>query len=237
MDTVPRLFIESVCLRLLDHRSLLASTGIPSAWGEICIATRRKIHTLRVYLDVASKTIYAAAQPVLLHDYYSNAVPLDRVDLKFITNFQIKRYIPQAEGPLLSIWKEITLDDLKRLVHFIRPVRNERRPLVYDYKSLNTLRLDNRSQWVNKKLLSMRLPVDMVDLGDVEADGFFEFAGTLYYVRYHGPDLEKSMVETLIEKFLPIDGGCFSLGQSLADEQMKRLFEKAYCRIRSLPFG
>uniref|UniRef100_A0A1I7YF54 mRNA (guanine-N(7))-methyltransferase n=1 Tax=Steinernema glaseri TaxID=37863 RepID=A0A1I7YF54_9BILA len=61
----------------------------------------------------------------------------------------------------------------------------------------------------------MRLPVDSVDLWEVEADEFFETAGPFYDVFYEGPTLKQSTLDALVEKFV----GYF-------DEQMKMLFEK-----------
>uniref|UniRef100_A0A1I8AHY6 F-box domain-containing protein n=1 Tax=Steinernema glaseri TaxID=37863 RepID=A0A1I8AHY6_9BILA len=174
MDTVPRLFMESVCLCLLDRPSLRESTKIPSVWGKICTATSKKIHTLRVVLDGSAEKIYAAAEPVRAYNtnavFFSDlplAVPLDSVDPKYITNFRIEtntRFIVPS-----STWKEITLDNLQRLVHFIRPrvvhfirpVRNERPPLRY-FESINTLILYRQSNWINGKLLAMQLPCDVV---------------------------------------------------------------------------
>uniref|UniRef100_A0A1I7Z0F9 F-box domain-containing protein n=1 Tax=Steinernema glaseri TaxID=37863 RepID=A0A1I7Z0F9_9BILA len=237
MDTVPRLFIESVCLRILDRRSVRNSTKIRSIWGKICTSTSKKIHSLSVLLDGEKKKIYAAAKPVLLeHD----AVSLDSVDLKFITNFQIKSYGSFSTDDLPNYWKEITLDDLQKLVHFIRPVRNERHPLRNHYGSLNTIMLRRRSKWINGKLLSMRLPVDSVDLGIQEGsavvdeysktadlcDEFFESAGPLYHIEYEGPVLKRSTVDSIIEKFVPIDYGRFIMYQRLSLAQIRRLIEK-----------
>uniref|UniRef100_A0A1I7Z736 F-box domain-containing protein n=1 Tax=Steinernema glaseri TaxID=37863 RepID=A0A1I7Z736_9BILA len=220
MDTVPVIFVESVCRHLLDHRSLHASRDLPSMWGEICTAITNKIHTLLVHLDGSSEKIYAAAQPMLLYDDYSYAVSLDSVDPKFITNFRIEAF----DG--FRSWKEITVDDLKKLVHFIRPVRNERHPLQYGSESLNTLRLDNRSRWISGQLLSMRLPVDMVDLRRVEGADLFEPAGPLYYVNYEGPAVKESTLDAFVEKFVPIDNGYFNVRLMLSEEHMKKLFEK-----------
>uniref|UniRef100_A0A1I7ZZG8 F-box domain-containing protein n=1 Tax=Steinernema glaseri TaxID=37863 RepID=A0A1I7ZZG8_9BILA len=221
MDTVPWLFMESVCL-LLDRRSRERSTKVSSAWGEIFTATNKKIHTLRVILDGNTEKIYAAALPAV------------------------------------NIWKEITLEDLQRFVHFIRPVRNERHPLRCDYFSLSILRLRQESQWINGKLLSMRLPVDSVGLWEVKPAQFFETAGPLYDVGYYGPALKPSTLDALIEKFVPINDSslhvhqkCFdelsvdqmsfdefmsllsgnfgsnvNANQSLSDKQLKKLFEK-----------
>uniref|UniRef100_A0A1I7YLH2 N6_N4_Mtase domain-containing protein n=1 Tax=Steinernema glaseri TaxID=37863 RepID=A0A1I7YLH2_9BILA len=125
-----------------------------------------------------------------------------------------------------STWKEITLEDLKKLVHFIRPVRNERHPLSYDYNSANTLRLESGSKWINEKLLSMEIPVDYVFLWYVEAQEFFESTGPLYYVLYCVQALTPNTLDALIEKFVPIDGGCFTVYQSISEKQLKTLFEK-----------
>uniref|UniRef100_A0A1I8ALY9 FBA_2 domain-containing protein n=1 Tax=Steinernema glaseri TaxID=37863 RepID=A0A1I8ALY9_9BILA len=209
MDTVPQLFIESVCLCLLDLPSLWESTSIPSAWGQICTVTTKKIHTLRVVLDGSAEKIYVAALPALDNDVYYNYVSLNCVDLKFITNFRIET-VPHDQVQVLSnSWNEITLDKLQRFVQFIRPVKNERHPLRYHDESLNSLSLWCESQWINGEILSMRLPVDSVDLWKVEADQFFENTGSLYYVNYYGPTLKRSAVR-----------------QWLSEEQMKKLFEK-----------
>uniref|UniRef100_A0A1I8AIP1 DDE-1 domain-containing protein n=1 Tax=Steinernema glaseri TaxID=37863 RepID=A0A1I8AIP1_9BILA len=153
--------MESVCLCLVHRPSVRESTELSSRWGKICTATREKIHHLSIFLDWSAEKIYAAAQ----YDAYSNYVPLDSVNLKFITNFRIDEM-----RDVLSNWKEITLDDLKKLVRFIRPI----------------------SQWA--KLLSMRLSVDSVTLGMdeelEEADEFFETAGPLYDITYIGPTLK-----------------------------------------------
>uniref|UniRef100_A0A1I8AUN0 FBA_2 domain-containing protein n=1 Tax=Steinernema glaseri TaxID=37863 RepID=A0A1I8AUN0_9BILA len=223
MNTVPRLFVESVCLCLADRPSVRESTKI-QIWGKICTATVKKIHTLRVYLDGSSKKIYAAALPAL-ECGYSNVVSLDTIDLKFITNFWIETQIFSMET-LPSSYKEITLDDLQRFIHFIRPVRNERHPLRCDYESPNTLELSRESQWINGQLLSMRLPVESVTLRNVEAAQFFETAGPLYYINYEGPALKQSTFDALIEKFVPIDGGSFNVKQSISDEQVTKLLEK-----------
>uniref|UniRef100_A0A1I7YK34 RNA-directed RNA polymerase n=1 Tax=Steinernema glaseri TaxID=37863 RepID=A0A1I7YK34_9BILA len=158
MDTVPSLFIESVCLRLMlmDRPSLLESTWIPYRWGEICSSIRKKMHTLRVLLDGEKKKIYAAAYP-LYYNTYSNVTSLDSVDPKFITNFRIETATPYEEQDLPGSYKEITLDDLQRLLHFIRLAMNEQ----YDSDSINVLNLGRKSEWINEKLLSMQLPFDL----------------------------------------------------------------------------
>uniref|UniRef100_A0A1I7Y7S7 FBA_2 domain-containing protein n=1 Tax=Steinernema glaseri TaxID=37863 RepID=A0A1I7Y7S7_9BILA len=176
--------------------------------------------------DGTAEKIYAAALPALKYDTDSKYVPLDSVDLKFVTNFRIETVTTIRVRAFSDSWKEITLDNLQRLVHFIRPVRNEIHPLVNDYGSLNTLRLDSRSQWINGKILSMRLPVESVTLWDVKSYEFFETAGTLYHVDYRGPTLKQSAIDALIEKFVPIDGGSFHVDEELSEEQMKKLFEK-----------
>uniref|UniRef100_A0A1I8AUP0 FBA_2 domain-containing protein n=1 Tax=Steinernema glaseri TaxID=37863 RepID=A0A1I8AUP0_9BILA len=221
MDTVPWLFIEGVYL-LLDPCSRLETGWIPSTWDACCSAISKKIHTLQVLLDGETKKIYAAALPAL-ECAYSKAVSLDSVDLKFITNFRIRTCESQKTP---SIWKEITLDDLQRLV---RPMRNEH-PLSYDYFSFNILMLKSGSHWINGQLLSMQLPVDSVDLEidkREEAEEFFANAGPLYSVTYlQGPILKKRTLDVLIEKFVPIGNGYFQVCQKFSKKQLTRLFEK-----------
>uniref|UniRef100_A0A1I7YC89 Crinkler (CRN) family protein n=1 Tax=Steinernema glaseri TaxID=37863 RepID=A0A1I7YC89_9BILA len=209
----------------LDRYILKRSTKIPSRWGRICTATVQKIHTLRVLLDGTAEKIYAAALPALKCDTDSNYVPLNSVDRKFITKFLIGGVFAGQLQNLSNILKEITMDALERLVHFIRPVRNEQHPLFYDYESLNTLSLWSGSQWIIESLPSMRLPVESVR-GAVKADAFFETVGSLYHVDYQGPALKPNTLDALIEKFVPIDGGTFHVKQKLSEEQMKKLFEK-----------
>uniref|UniRef100_A0A1I8AU59 Thioredoxin_14 domain-containing protein n=1 Tax=Steinernema glaseri TaxID=37863 RepID=A0A1I8AU59_9BILA len=72
----------------------------------------------------------------------------------------------------------------------------------------------------------MGLPVDSVDLRQVEANKFFETADPLYCVSYLGPALKQSTLDAIVEKFVPIDNGFFHVRQSISDEQMKKLFEK-----------
>uniref|UniRef100_A0A1I7Y9L0 F-box domain-containing protein n=1 Tax=Steinernema glaseri TaxID=37863 RepID=A0A1I7Y9L0_9BILA len=223
MDTVPRLFIESVCLRLLDHESLSESRSIHSRWGQVCTVTCEKIHTLLVFLDDTAGKIYAVALPALKCDTYSNYVPLDSVDLKFVTNF----WITTSGSDKPNTWKEITLDDLKKLVCFIKSTRNERPPLRCDYKSLNNLTLI----YERTKLLSMRFPVDSVSLAIdeelEEAEEFFKNAGPLYSVNYlQGPTSKPNTLDAIIDKFVPIDNGYFKVRQRFSKKQLTRLFEK-----------
>uniref|UniRef100_A0A1I8AMJ7 FTH domain-containing protein n=1 Tax=Steinernema glaseri TaxID=37863 RepID=A0A1I8AMJ7_9BILA len=229
MDTVPRLFMESVCLCLVYRYSIRESIKMPSNWGQICTARSQKIHTLRVYLDENSKKIYAATQH-LMNNCCSKADALECVELKFITNFQIETCTFDPRIMIPRWCKEISLDDLQRLVNFIRPVRIERHPLRNDYGSLSTLTLRRGSEWINRRLLSLRFPVDAVYLQVSkeceEADEFFEAAGPLYYFRYEGPVLKESTVDALIDKFIPIDEGRFLMYQSVSKAQIKRLVEK-----------
>uniref|UniRef100_A0A1I7YM74 Nucleolar protein 6 n=1 Tax=Steinernema glaseri TaxID=37863 RepID=A0A1I7YM74_9BILA len=196
---------------LLDRRSRGETRRILPTWDIYCSAISKKSHTLQVLLDGSSKKIYAAALPAL--------------DME----------------KLLSIWREISLDYLQRLVHFIRPVKNERHPLVYDYFSFNPLTLKRGSRWINGQLLSLQLPADTVDLEidkREEAEKFFENAGPLYSVNYLlGPTLEPSTLDALIEKFVPIDGGHvherFSKGSFIVSDQITS--EKCDLSAGSLP--
>uniref|UniRef100_A0A1I7YRD2 SAWADEE domain-containing protein n=1 Tax=Steinernema glaseri TaxID=37863 RepID=A0A1I7YRD2_9BILA len=226
MDTVPWIFVESVCLCLLDRRSRTRSTKL-SVWGKICTATRKKIHTLRVLLDGERKKIYAAAEPIRnSFSFLDHSNALDSVDLKFVTNFRIEACTYHFSKTYLNTWKEITLDDLQRLVHFITPVRNERHPLSCNGQSLNTLLLCSGDSWINENLLSMQLPVGSVVLLGVEANEFFETAGSFYHVCHAERTLKQSAIDAIIEKFVPIDGGSFDVNQKLSDKQLKKLFEK-----------
>uniref|UniRef100_A0A1I8AN47 FBA_2 domain-containing protein n=1 Tax=Steinernema glaseri TaxID=37863 RepID=A0A1I8AN47_9BILA len=227
MDAVPQIFMESVCLSL-DRDSLRASRYIYSTWGTICYVTSKKVHTLRVLLDGEEKKIYAAAEPPRLYDTYRIAASLDSVDLKFVTNIRIETRTTYDSPQLTNNWKEITLDRLQRLVRFIAPTKNERHPLRYDPESLNSLSLKRGSEWINRKILSLGLPVDSVNLevSKEEAMEFFETAGLLYFVRYVAPNVEQSIVDTIIEKFVPIDDGSFSINNGLNRAQMNKLFKK-----------
>uniref|UniRef100_A0A1I8AC62 DUF3398 domain-containing protein n=1 Tax=Steinernema glaseri TaxID=37863 RepID=A0A1I8AC62_9BILA len=187
--------------------------------------------------DGSVEKIYAAALHASDYDAYYDAVPLDSVDLKFITNFRVETVTPDEQQNLARCYKEITLHDLEKLVHFIRPVKNERHPLRYDDKSLNTLTLRQGSQWINRRIHSMRLPVDEVTLLDVKAGQFFETAGPLYYVKYDESDLEQRTVDALIEKFVPIDGGSFKLHQRLSEEHLRKLFEKCVLSKKKVKVG
>uniref|UniRef100_A0A1I7Z3F7 Dimer_Tnp_hAT domain-containing protein n=1 Tax=Steinernema glaseri TaxID=37863 RepID=A0A1I7Z3F7_9BILA len=237
MDAVPWLFVESVCL-CLDRQSLRESCKILSWWGNVSFATSKKIHTLRVFVGEHEGKLYAAARSTVDDD-----VPLESVDLKFTTNFSIEphEWVEQLSS---SIWKETTLDQLQMLINLIRPTTERRHPTRYDPESSSTLRLDN-STWITKKLYSMRLPVDSVELSietkkhQSAAEEFLDSTGPLYDITfwYTYSSLKKSTVDALINKFVPVDGGFFSLGSQtrLTRDQLERLVLK--CRALSCEFG
>uniref|UniRef100_A0A1I7Y9Z5 DUF223 domain-containing protein n=1 Tax=Steinernema glaseri TaxID=37863 RepID=A0A1I7Y9Z5_9BILA len=150
MDALPWLFMERVCL-CLERESLRDGSSIVSIWRAVFSATRKKIHTLVVY--VKDEKLYAAARPTFLNAYRELA-PLDSVDLKFVTNFTINReHVP-------SSYKEITFNGLQKLFRSIIPTSEGSPPVRYDYESRNHLRLFYTSTDFTVKLLSMRLPVD-----------------------------------------------------------------------------
>uniref|UniRef100_A0A1I7ZJG8 DNA_LIGASE_A3 domain-containing protein n=1 Tax=Steinernema glaseri TaxID=37863 RepID=A0A1I7ZJG8_9BILA len=226
MDAVPWLFMERICL-CLDHQSLRDGSKMDSIWGEVFSATRKKIHTLTM-LAIEGK-LYAAAQPTSSRDF-KKAVPLDSVDLKFITSFSVKQVLI---GLVPSIWKEITLDDLQKLVRFITPTTEGRHTQSRNHLAIH----DYTPTWIAKKLLSMRLPVDSVklciDTKEVQAAAveFFENVGSLHIIFFRCSSsffLRKSTVDAMIDKFVPVDGGGFHLDSKfcLTRDQLERLVLK-----------
>uniref|UniRef100_A0A1I7YW19 FBA_2 domain-containing protein n=1 Tax=Steinernema glaseri TaxID=37863 RepID=A0A1I7YW19_9BILA len=226
MDSLPQIFVENVCL-CLDRRSIRESCKILSWWGQVFSTTFKKIHTLCVFPDQDGGKLYAVAQ-ASSHD----AVPLDSVDLQFITSFSI---LPWFVARFDSEITEITLNQLQRLVQFIKPTTEGLPPVRYAYQSSNTLQLQG-STWISKKLLSMRLPVDSVYLSLKEeelqaaAEEFFENTGPLYNVTiwYTHSALKQSTVDALIDKFVPVDGGGFCLTRytELTRAQLEKLVLK-----------
>uniref|UniRef100_A0A1I7YH97 GCV_T domain-containing protein n=1 Tax=Steinernema glaseri TaxID=37863 RepID=A0A1I7YH97_9BILA len=126
------------------------------------------------------------------------------------------------------------MDDLQRLVRFIKPTTEGRYPVRYDFASCNYLALHYTPSLIGTKLLSSRLPVDSVDLWikDEEvqeaAEEFLKSAGPLYYVRCGVLGLKQSTVDTLIDKFVPVDEGCFYMGGAtrLTRAQLEKLVLK-----------
>uniref|UniRef100_A0A1I7Z8A8 BTB domain-containing protein n=1 Tax=Steinernema glaseri TaxID=37863 RepID=A0A1I7Z8A8_9BILA len=173
-------------------------------WGEVSFETSEKIHTLRVIGDRGTGKIYAAAQP-LLCDHYVDAVPLDSVNLKFITSFCIQLY----SYNLSSSFKEVTLDHLEKLLRLIKPTAQGKPPVRYKRESSNYMDLAAPT-WIGRQLLSMRLPVDSVTMSingkefEAAAEEFFKSAGPLYYIcLYCCRDfiLKQSTIDAMIEKF------------------------------------
>uniref|UniRef100_A0A1I7YPD0 F-box domain-containing protein n=1 Tax=Steinernema glaseri TaxID=37863 RepID=A0A1I7YPD0_9BILA len=172
----------------------------------------------------------------------SEVVPLSRVNPKFITNFKIEEIAAAGLNNITTSWKEITLDELERLVNIIRPVRSERHPLRYDSESLNTLELLHNQLQITSDLISKRLPFDTFAISSCvfdeaygsrssasHAEHFIKNAGPLYRVSISDMEerpLPESALDTLIDKFIPINRGTFYLEQSLNKEQINRLFDK-----------
>uniref|UniRef100_A0A1I7ZL61 Three-Cys-motif partner protein TcmP n=1 Tax=Steinernema glaseri TaxID=37863 RepID=A0A1I7ZL61_9BILA len=255
MDTVPRLFMERVCF-YLGHRARNESCNIPAPWGGICSATRRKIYTLLIAVDKHKSNFWVAARPVLPEkEKYVKAVPLDGVDLKFLRNFQPvlpekEKYIKLVPlddvdlkflrnfqlGTLYNLtssFKEITLEALQKLVRFIKPAKKEAHPVRYEQESSNHFWLLSDTSHTIKKLLSTRLPVDSIYLSTYigyvpELQEFFEHVGPLYKVDIidFSHTFRKSMIDVMIDKYYPVDGGSFSFNMPLTRNQLERLVLK-----------
>uniref|UniRef100_A0A1I7YE91 FBA_2 domain-containing protein n=1 Tax=Steinernema glaseri TaxID=37863 RepID=A0A1I7YE91_9BILA len=231
MNAVPRIFIESVCL-CLDHASLWRSGRIPSLWGEVTRSTRAKIHTLCVSVNEPAGRLFAAARPT--NYFYSlKYVPLDRVDLKFINNFRIASDWVRSSDPSSS-WKEISLENLQRLVRFIRPTTEGRPPLLSGDEPVFSLKLRRSSNIIIRNIFSLRLPVVFIHLWfasdmNAELEKFLENTGPLYQVACNVRPLKPSTVNALIRRFVPVDGGIFKLYHYLTREQLERLVLK--CEI------
>uniref|UniRef100_A0A1I7ZST6 NmrA domain-containing protein n=1 Tax=Steinernema glaseri TaxID=37863 RepID=A0A1I7ZST6_9BILA len=230
MDAVPPIFVESVCL-ILDRESFQAGGKIDFMWGEVSAGTSEKIHTLRVIGDGDTGRVYAAAQPLLCDDYLG-AVPVGSVNLKFITRFCIQSYCDD----LPNSYKEIPLDQVEKLVRLIKPTTEGRPPLRYKFGSSNYMTL-TAPTWISKELISMRLPVDSVNMWidgedfQAAAEEFFKSAGPLYHIHvfcYSGALLKQSTIDTMIDKFIPVDGGKFSLSGDarLTTKQLERIVLK-----------
>uniref|UniRef100_A0A1I7Y105 Uncharacterized protein n=1 Tax=Steinernema glaseri TaxID=37863 RepID=A0A1I7Y105_9BILA len=209
MDAVPRLFIERVGLRL-DRWSLRESCKIASNWGK--------------------RKLYAAAQLTcpLERDWTTS---LSTVNMKFITNFDISPLM-ESINDLPNSWKEITPDELQSLVNRIKPTREGIHPVRYDHKSSShVMLLNNSTHHMGQKLMSMRLPVDAVTLVTVESakeklEEFLEGVGPLYYINaFAAAALKQSIVDTTIDKFVPIDNGKFSF-LWLGKAQLEKLVVK-----------
>uniref|UniRef100_A0A1I7ZBV7 DUF4365 domain-containing protein n=1 Tax=Steinernema glaseri TaxID=37863 RepID=A0A1I7ZBV7_9BILA len=183
-----------------------------------------KIHTLRVFVSGFDCKLYAVAQAAS----EKGTVPLASVNLKFISNFNVE--LSSAYENLPSSWKEITVEELGRLVRFIKPTLEQRHPLRYDDESRNTLHIPYCKQNISIILLSMRMPVDSIDLWfdhDAEAKEFFQSAGPIYSITCFAPrDLQPSTVDVLIDKFIPVDGGKFDVYNQVTRAQLERLIVK-----------
>uniref|UniRef100_A0A1I7YTG3 F-box domain-containing protein n=1 Tax=Steinernema glaseri TaxID=37863 RepID=A0A1I7YTG3_9BILA len=228
MNTVPWHFIESVCLRL-DHCTLRESRKLSSRWGEACLATSKKMGTLNVTVTNTEGKIYAAVEPIFPERcdtvFSCRLLPLDSVNPKCFTNFLVSSAL--KDDLSLQSWTEITMDDLQRLIKMARPARGEER-------SRNLLLLDKFNR-TTEKLLSMRLPVDAVNIhitddGDTsQVDEFIKNAGLLHAVWISGLEqrpLQEAMVSMLLDKFVPIDYSYFCVEQKLTKEQLNILFDK-----------
>uniref|UniRef100_A0A1I7Y952 Fe-S_biosyn domain-containing protein n=1 Tax=Steinernema glaseri TaxID=37863 RepID=A0A1I7Y952_9BILA len=92
------------------------------------------------------------------------------------------------------------------------------------------------SSRISRNLLSLRLPVDTVDLyirkeeSLLAVEQFLESTGPLYSMNISCRNcvVKQSTVDSLIEKFLPVDGSRFTVGGNihLAKEQLERLILK-----------
>uniref|UniRef100_A0A1I7XYJ4 PEX-1N domain-containing protein n=1 Tax=Steinernema glaseri TaxID=37863 RepID=A0A1I7XYJ4_9BILA len=224
MDAVPQLFVQSVILCALDLNSVKEGRKIPSLWGNVFSATSKKIHTLSVIVCEKQK-LYAAAKAICS----STLVSLDRVDSKLIINFQIDATVVWDSRSISREYTEISLDGLQRLIRLICPTTEGRQPVRYNKQSSNSLWLGHHIHSINGQLLSRQLPVDEVSLFTYipEVDVFFENAGPLYHV-YCSMYLKPSTVDAMIEKFVPVDGGSFTLSEQtrLSREQLERLVLK-----------
>uniref|UniRef100_A0A1I7YVK2 F-box domain-containing protein n=1 Tax=Steinernema glaseri TaxID=37863 RepID=A0A1I7YVK2_9BILA len=187
------------------------------------------MHTLMVMIDDNTGKLYAAAKPIF-PSVIDEIVPLESVNLKFVTHFHIEA----LWGDLSISYKEIFPEYLQKLVQFIKPSPEERHPLCYDDQSCNKLRLEEAT-WISRKLLSMRLPVSslylMIEETKFEAalEEFLESAGSLSYIQiYSVVPLKHSTVDALIDKFAPVDRGGFTLSRSicLTKNQLERLVFK-----------
>uniref|UniRef100_A0A1I7Z7L0 Sulfotransfer_1 domain-containing protein n=1 Tax=Steinernema glaseri TaxID=37863 RepID=A0A1I7Z7L0_9BILA len=162
---------------------------------------------------------------------YKDAVPLDSVDLNFVSLFTIET---RWSVYLLNSWKEITPECLQRLVRFIKPTTQGRHPVHYDKESSNSLLLavyPNFNDGIIAKLFSLHLPVDAISLWvdenlKAELEAFCKTLGPLYKVKSCRDSLTQNAVDALIEKFVPVDGGEFLLGQHLSKDQLEKLVVK-----------
>uniref|UniRef100_A0A1I7Z090 FBA_2 domain-containing protein n=1 Tax=Steinernema glaseri TaxID=37863 RepID=A0A1I7Z090_9BILA len=196
-------------------------------WGKVGSLTSKKIHTFHIVGDEKTKRLYAAAQP-FCYEQYDDAVLLDSVDPKFLANFHIEGSAVWKNIDLSRTWREISLDEVQRLVRCISRRWEERHPLSYDYRSSNCLWID---QSTNDKLLPMRLPVKsafFLAQGATEyVEQFFEnHLGPLYELCCITVGLKQSTVDAMIDKFVPVDGGSFYMQQELTREQIERLVLK-----------
>uniref|UniRef100_A0A1I7XZK5 F-box domain-containing protein n=1 Tax=Steinernema glaseri TaxID=37863 RepID=A0A1I7XZK5_9BILA len=235
MDSVPQIFVENVSL-LLNPKSIHRSSWISSRWGRISSATIKKIHILQVYVGMNTEKFYAFVHPILLNRYskvvHLDPVSLDSVDLKFITNFRIEP--GWIVDDILATSSEICSTKLKRLCEFISPT-TEGRPICFDIGYCNKLEIRDAAS-ILKKLLSMRLPVDTVELRiEMEellpaVEEFLQNAGPLYDINIQCGAfvLNQSTVDALIDKYVPVNHGNFALkgNTRLTRDQIKRLVLK-----------
>uniref|UniRef100_A0A1I7YEL9 Uncharacterized protein n=1 Tax=Steinernema glaseri TaxID=37863 RepID=A0A1I7YEL9_9BILA len=248
MDSVPGLFIQDVCLSLQDRRSIDACRNLPpSRWRQICRATSDKMCTLVIYLDNVEKKIYAAAC-YLYHDFFHPYAPFKTVALRFFNNFRVEPLLENALSHYVPFWKEITPDKLRDLAHSIKPTWVKTHPVRYDRRCGNSVSLNRKTNWINGTILSMRLPVDSMTISIDKCDlenvvTFFENIGSIFKFSCDlvGINWTKTMhslmqrtVDTIIEKFVPTDGGWFRVGQPLTREQIKRLVLKCEMSNKSV---
>uniref|UniRef100_A0A1I7Y139 FTH domain-containing protein n=1 Tax=Steinernema glaseri TaxID=37863 RepID=A0A1I7Y139_9BILA len=211
MDAVPLLFVQRVCL-LLDGDCLGLSRKISSMWGKVGMEFFEKIHTLCISVEEGEEKLYIQFEPTFSNDNRDDdtLITLDRVDLKFVTNFRIDSIAVDVEE-----LTEITLDDLEKLIRSIRPTTEGTHPVRYDKRSCNSIWLEDFTD-IDKKLISRHLPVDsLCFISDMDENAivepFFENAGPLYSIVCRLDCLKPRTIDVLIDKFVPVDGGIFTL--------------------------
>uniref|UniRef100_A0A1I7YD42 Beta-galactosidase n=1 Tax=Steinernema glaseri TaxID=37863 RepID=A0A1I7YD42_9BILA len=190
--------------------------------------------TAEVLVENRKGKLYAAARPVWephmggVPWFLHKAVALDTVDLTFITNFDIRSHFSNGRK-LPSSWKEITPDKLQKLVRFINPTTEGGHPVRYHWESSNRLDLTGFPGDITRELISLKLPVDSIwigkDLG-AEPHELFRNAGPLYKVSCGSLNLDERTLDAMIDKFVPVDDGSFTLKTPLSKKQLETLVVK-----------
>uniref|UniRef100_A0A1I7ZD46 Inositol-pentakisphosphate 2-kinase n=1 Tax=Steinernema glaseri TaxID=37863 RepID=A0A1I7ZD46_9BILA len=274
MNTVPRIFIErvGVCLdrsSFLRNRKISSTWGrVFSATGKkvhtLSVLVDEDGDQLYAAalpawsddLDEDGDQLHTAALPAWSDDS-DKAIPLDNVKLKFITNFRIESLDRNNSGSCASSSPRRKEGARCAMTTNVLEINHtsDHRPISLSHWRRSTFSLARLQSFghgtqadtscnVGIQLLSMRLPVDSVELlyrkGErAETEDFFQNTGPLYFIDYLSDGLKASTVDAIIENYVPVDGGSFSLDGNtyLTRKQLERLVLKCEMSDQKVKIG